>query len=1522
MGKENVIMSLQHVRSNFLRDPSAKTVVLNAALIGSESVLRLWKAALGADQILVKDPIVSDSSDRLFVTGKASFLNIDEMPIEICFEDDDSRILQMRLIANLPDAWTFRQSFPDLAPYFNYDSLNYGYKPSYLNDLRFSSPVFVLTTYPHKGTKDGIQFARGLNFSADLDVLGALKELEPIIGNLAPVSVSGLIISDPPTQEFCLSARIPLNLGRDASTLQFQNIELKLWNSLAQNESVVARMEISMQLKIADKAIELYSPFRIGSPLDFVVIGGRFSNLPLPDLGKISYLVGGEDLESRLPPSLKSFGGLTIEEVVTGFSLSGPELAYVRVCVATTSPWTVVPQIFEIKSLALNWLVESPFKSERRHISCELEGLLQIADVGFRLYAKWPDFLVSGALALGSTIKLGALLKHFVPSIPLAEDSLIISRAALLLDPTSKTYEIDARVDNVWSMALGGTRLAMDSLSLWLTKSAEGITGSLTGGMSLRLNDADAESGLTLSLAASLPPPSAKGWQFTAKTGPGQRIHVGKLIEWIAKGFGPTLLPTAIGECTIEDLGISFNTGSKDFFFTCEGKMTLPGQKTDLQATVTIDIKHQGESNYTKLFGGSLTIDGIEFNLIFESSKTVDGDSNLFVAAYHDPNGQPIKIDELIHRFFNGTSVKTGLDITLKDALFAYRKTDKEAKYLFGLDIEGGLNLSELNLPNLPLIGQPFPAGQTLKLALQVLAAGKSAFTLEEIKTLNRLNRKGISLPEQEVTGLKLAALLRVGEETKPLSLPIGLGSKGDGLEEKPVDPETRTDQPNSYVRSADDTQWIKIQKTFGPIHVERVGIGFKDGKLGLLLDAALTAAGLTLSLDGLGAEFALKDLAAKTFKPTFHLNGLGIDYRSGPLEIGGSFLEQKGKLTPGDIDYTSYAGLAVIRTAKLTLSAIGSYTQLNDCDPSLFIYAVANYALGGPAFFYVTGFAAGFGYNRALILPPIENLASFPLIAEAVKDGGPAKLPSGQKEQQETLTGKLAQLDKYLPPSLGDIFIAAGIKFTSFKQIDSFALLVVKFGRRFEIDLLGLSTLTAPPPEAGKAVAPIAEAQLALKATFIPDEGFLGVRAQLTSNSYILSKDCHLNGGFAFYTWFEPHRQAGDFVLTLGGYHPKFIAPEHYPQVPRLSLNWQVNSELHLKADAYFALTGSAIMAGAHLQATWQSGALRAWFNAGADFILAWKPYHYELELYIGMGVSYTFEAFGNQTLSVDLGANLHLWGPPFSGTATIHWSIISFTVNFGQDSPQRLEKLDWETFKSSFLPNSAEICSVVVQQGLMRQMKAEGEQAERWIVNPKEMVLAINSTVPLNKLKTLASHLRLDGPNLAEKALTIAPMGIESNLESTCSIEITRDDGQKLEKDKFQVRPIRKSMPAGLWGKPHLSEDREYLKLPNLNAAPLVENLLTGFEIRPVKRNQQPHSCSINRDELQYTIEPPLEACGWQDFSLSELPGKPAWNKATQTAAVVRKERARLMIEALGMVNAVIDFGEPVDQGVLLAA
>ena len=398
---------------------------------------------------------------------------------------------------------------------------------------------------------------------------------------------------------------------------------------------------------------------------------------------------------------------------------------------------------------------------------------------------------------------------------------------------------------------------------------------------------------------------------------------------------------------------------------------------------------------------------------------------------------------------------------------------------------------------------------------------------------------QGLKLPHKEINcGLGFVALVRVGQDVKPLSLPIGVDSKnGKGLvdasgKSQPDVVTANSLETSADVRTADNTQWIKIQKTFGPIHLERVGVGYQNSNIICLLDASLTTAGLTLSLDGLGAEFALKDIAKKDLKPSFHLDGMGIDFKNGSLEIGGTFLKQV--ITPATVPgqpaaapYTSYAGMAIIRTSKLSLSAIGSYTQLSGHDPSLFVYAVANYPLGGPSFFFVTGFAAGFGYKRALTLPPIDQVASFPLVAEAVQDGGPKSLPTDKKEQQSAFSSKLRELENYLSPASGEIFIAAGVKFNSFKQIDSFALLILKFGRHFEIDLLGFSTMTAPPPkldktpstqpEKNKAVAPLAQAQLVLKASFVPDEGLLAVRAQLTPNSYIFSKDCHLSGGFAF---------------------------------------------------------------------------------------------------------------------------------------------------------------------------------------------------------------------------------------------------------------------------------------------------------------------------------------------------------------------------------------------------------------------
>ncbi|HEY5745838.1 MAG TPA: DUF6603 domain-containing protein, partial [Chryseolinea sp.] len=383
-----------------------------------------------------------------------------------------------------------------------------------------------------------------------------------------------------------------------------------------------------------------------------------------------------------------------------------------------------------------------------------------------------------------------------------------------------------------------------------------------------------------------------------------------------------------------------------------------------------------------------------------------------------------------------------------------------------------------------------------------------------------------------------------------------------------------------------------------------------------------------------------------------------------------------------------------------------------------------------------------------------------------------------------------------------------------------------VKFGKELEFDLLGISTLSVPN---------VAEAQLALKATFNPDSGFLGVRAQLTPNSYLLSHACHLTGGFAFYSWFKdqalagnPTIKGGDFVLTLGGYHPSYDPPTHYPRVPRLGFNWQVDAYLQLKGDAYYAMTPHALMAGVHLEATWHKDQLKAWFMAGADFLFSWQPYHYDVSLYVELGASYTFDLFGSHTMTVDLGADLHLWGPEFAGEAKIHWSIISFTVYFGSGASTGLTPIEWKAFKTAFLPAPEQICGIAVQQGLIRQMQHAGE--EYWIVNPKEFVLVTNAVIPSTEAYQGTEKINVQSTS----APGVRPVGVET-MQSTHTITITKNGDQT--HVPLAYTPVLKAVPAAMWGAPQFTDAKKtFLQPPNVNdPKPLIENTLAGFEIRP---------------------------------------------------------------------------------------
>lgn len=566
-------------------------------------------------------------------------------------------------------------------------------------------------------------------------------------------------------------------------------------------------------------------------------------------------------------------------------------------------------------------------------------------------------------------------------------------------------------------------------------------------------------------------------------------------------------------------------------------------------------------------------------------------------------------------------------------------------------------------------------------------------------------------------------------------------------------------------------TKWIGIHKSISVFQLHRLGISMSGNTLDLLVDASLSISPLTFDLLGVGIGADIPKFESVHFL----LQGFGVSFSNGTVNVSGAFSHNED----------SYQGELSVTAGNFSILAMGEYRK-----NSLMAYALLSYPLGGPPCFFITGIAAAFGYNKRLTLPDIADVQRYPLVAAAVGTSDKAKL--------------ITDLNTYITDCSGSHFLAAGVKFTSFEIVDGFAMLTVSFGHSSEIGLLGLAQITMPPK---CTKTPIAKAELAIKAAVLPASGLVSCEAMLTPDSFVFSEKCRLTGGFALYMWFNgPHK--GDFVITLGGYHPAYKKPEHYPVVPRLGFRWDVlpkPNRLVISGELYFSLTPSAIMAGGKLSAVYTDGNLKAYFIAYADFLLQWKPFYYDIRIGIALGASYRVDFwFVHHTFSIELSADLHIWGPNFSGIAHISWFIISFSIPFGDNAPPNAPPLAWTDFRDSFIPQNTKKTLKADNEDAINNganplsIKLFGEISEN-IVRADDFSAVIDTVIPVKTIDI--------SDNTAITAHTdhvhIQPMN-GTLTASALSVKLVRHSA---EYDTEQIIPIEYSVthanvPSALWG------------------------------------------------------------------------------------------------------------------------
>nr|WP_284290523.1 DUF6603 domain-containing protein [Angustibacter aerolatus] len=254
---------------------------------------------------------------------------------------------------------------------------------------------------------------------------------------------------------------------------------------------------------------------------------------------------------------------------------------------------------------------------------------------------------------------------------------------------------------------------------------------------------------------------------------------------------------------------------------------------------------------------------------------------------------------------------------------------------------------------------------------------------------------------------------------------------------------------------------WLAVQREFGPIYLEQVGLGVgQDGStvtsISVLVDGRVSLFGLSASVDDLSLTYQVAGTGSP-FDPTrwvVDVAGFAVTADVAGLTLAGGLR----RFTPSE-GGVEYLGMLLARLGVYGLTVYGGFGEVGpvgDRYSALFLFGAVNGPIGGPPAFFVTGIGGGFGVNRGLVVPAdLSHFADFPLIKAldpAARSGDPF--------------AELEQARQFFPASRGRFWFAAGISFTSFALVDGVVVVAVSFGDGFELDVLGLARMALPRPE------------------------------------------------------------------------------------------------------------------------------------------------------------------------------------------------------------------------------------------------------------------------------------------------------------------------------------------------------------------------------------------------------------------------------------------------------------------------
>ncbi|MEU0253800.1 DUF6603 domain-containing protein [Streptomyces sp. NPDC006184] len=371
--------------------------------------------------------------------------------------------------------------------------------------------------------------------------------------------------------------------------------------------------------------------------------------------------------------------------------------------------------------------------------------------------------------------------------------------------------------------------------------------------------------------------------------------------------------------------------------------------------------------------------------------------------------------------------------------------------------------------------------------------------------------------------------------------------------------------------------------------------------------------------------------------------DGIGTELNVPPISGGGLV-----RRTP-----EGYGGLISVDLGVLRVQAVASLRPPDGTAPTSFLVLLA-------AQFPPPGIQLGLGFALDAVggLVGVNRRADVTALQQLVCDGNADHVlfPDRAVERAQEIIGSLGSA---FPVAPGRILVGPMVRVTwGARMVSLSGAVILELPAPTRAVLLGRLLVGLPDP-----VVPLIRLQASVLGRIEPAVPLVELLVSL-SGSWIVGLAVRgeiyllVRGG-----------QQPEFVLSAGGFHPRYIRPARVPALDQLQVDLAPGNGFGLRMEAYFAVTSNAVMFGGQVQmdATIAGCGVQGWL--GLDALFVFDPvFAFSVRVRAGVAV----RAFGHRLAGIALDFTLegpapwHAFGT--GGISVLFWDVeLDFDIRWG---------------------------------------------------------------------------------------------------------------------------------------------------------------------------------------------------------------------------------------------------------------